>query len=74
MYSRPIALHRHRARERFSPHTLEIPQVGQVVLPPRLAALILDQPRSVGVRVEELICQGNERGDAFLCLVGRRPR
>ena len=73
MYSRAIAVDRHRARKRFSPHALEIPQVGEVVMPLRVTASLLGQPRSVCVRVEELICQENERGDPLLVGVGRRP-
>ena len=70
---RGLAIDRHRAGERFSPHALKIPQVGQVGLPPCVTALLLGQTRSVGVRVEKLICQGNERCDRLLFRVGRGP-
>jgi len=73
MYSRAIAVDRHHARERFSPHALEIPQVGQVVMPLRVTASLLGQPSSVCVRVEELICQGNERCDPLLFRVSLGP-
>jgi hypothetical protein len=51
---------------------LEITQVSEVVLPLRGTCVFFGEPRGVAVRVEQLVCERDERVDAFRRGFGRR--
>jgi hypothetical protein len=60
-----------RLRERLPTHALEIPQVREVVDPLRVTRIIGVEPRRIGVRVEQLVRQRDERCDRLARGVGK---